>query len=478
MTARIRLLKQILPDSDFGRGILKLVGGTAIAQIIAFGASPLLTRIYEPETFGIFATLMGLASTLTVISSLSYEVAIPVPRSNIVAIHTIILCLILLGINLVVTTLMLLTFSTAIAEWFLKEAISPNWLLAIPLMVAILGFNQIATYATLRAHDFNAISRSKVIQSTTTAICQAALFFTGAAGLTAGMIVGQIAGAKRLWNAGFPSEAIQYVSLRGIRRTMIRFRRFPLFEGPFSLMNSAGNFLPPVLLVAFFGPTIGGLFALAQRILSAPIGMLVSASSQVFFASAAEANREGTLGTLVARVHNNLTRLVLPSLVLIALTGPSAFSFVFGERWRDAGLVATLMTPWLYMQALGSSVSTVWVIQGNLHHGTIIGFIGFALRCSALFSAIWIRDWIQVIAIFSMVNALYYFAVAVYAVIFSGAKLSKFAIGQVKGLAIAISIALPAGLGVYMGGTFEILVGVTPTCLLMLLYSYRALKNL
>jgi O-antigen/teichoic acid export membrane protein len=478
MTARIRLLKQILPDSDFGRGILKIVGGTAIAQIIAFGASPLLTRIYEPETFGIFATLMGLASILTVISSLSYDVAIPVPRRNTVAINTIILCLILLGIHLVVTTLLLLAFSTEIAKWFPEDTISPNWLFAIPMMVTILGFNQIATSGALRAQNFNAISSSKVIQASTTAICQAALSLTGAAGLIAGMVVGQIAGAKPLWNAAFPSESIKCISLRGVRRSFIRFRRFPLFEGPFSLVNSAGNFLPPVLLVAFFGTTIGGLFALAQRVLSAPIGMLASASGQVFFSSAAKANREGSLGTLVGRVHSNLTRLVLPSLMLIALTGPNAFSFIFGERWRDAGIIATLMTPWLYMQALGSSVSTVWVIQGNLHHGTIIGLIGFALRCSALFSAIWIRDWIQVIAIFSMVNALYYFVVAVYAVHFSGTKLSTFVTGQVKGLGVAIAITLPAGIGVYIGSAFPILVGVTLTCLLLLPYSYRALKNL
>ncbi len=478
MIAYARLLKRMMPDSAYGRSTVKVVGGTLIAQVVAFSASPLLTRIYEPSAYGIFAALVGIANILTVISSFSYEVAIPVPRRQLVAVNTIFLCLLLLGTNVILTTLVLLPFTPTIANWLFGDAISSTWLLAIPLLVAGLGFNQIASSAALRAHAFNEIALVRIIQAATTAACQAALFPVGAMGLVGGMIAGHVIGARRLWLTVLPREATKCVSWRNIRRAMIRFRRFPLFEGPFSLVNSAGNFLPPVLLVAFFGTTVGGLFALAHRVLSAPIGMLASASGQVFFASAAQANREGTLAALVSRVHYNLSRLVLPALVLIAFTGPSVFSCIFGERWHDAGLVASLMVPWLYMQALGSTVSTVWVVQGNLHHGTIIGLVGFALRCAALFSAIWIKDWVLVIGFFSIVNAIYYLVVALYAVHFSGASLLAFAHAQCKAIIIAIAFALPAAAGVIAGGTLAMLIGLVVSGVLILPYSHRAIKSL
>ncbi|PLK27162.1 lipopolysaccharide biosynthesis protein [Novosphingobium sp. TH158] len=478
MKAVARLVSRVLPDSAFGRSTVKIVGGTALAQVIAFAASPLLTRIYDPGAYGVFATLVGIASTLTVISSLSYEVSIPVPRGQRMAVNAIFLCLALLGASVVLTTLVLLAFAPTIAGWLFDGQTSPAWLLAIPLLLAGMGFNQIASAAALRARAFNAISGVRIVQAGTTAACQAALFPADGMGLAGGMIAGQLIGARRLWRAAFPDGASEGVNLRNIGRAMSRFRRFPLFEGPFSLVNSAGNYLPPVLLVAFFGPAIGGLFALAQRVLSAPVGMVATASGQVFFASAAQANRDGSLGGLVAQVQNNLSRLVLPAMVLLALTGPDVFAFVFGERWRDAGTVAALMTPWLYMQALGSTVSTVWVVQGNLHHGTVIGLAGFVLRCAALLSAVWIKDWVLVIGIFSAVNAFYYLVVALYAVRFSRASLPGFALDQGKALAVALAFALPTAAGLIAGGMLAVLAGLAMSGLLLLPYYHRVVRGL
>lgn len=478
MKALSRLARRLLPDSTLGRSTAKIVGGTAIAQVVAFAASPLLTRIYDPGAYGIFATLVGIASTLAVISSLTYEIAIPVPRGQRMAVNVIFLCLALLGVSVLLTALVLLALAPLIAGWLFDGQASAAWLMVIPLLLAGLGFNQIAGAAALRARAFGAISGVRIIQASSTAACQAALFPAGGMGLAGGMIAGQLIGARRLWRAAFPEGATEGVSLRNMALAMSRFRRFPLFEGPFSLVNSAGNYLPPVLLVAFFGPTVGGIFALAQRVLSAPIGMVATASGQVFFASAAQANREGTLGVLVTQVQHNLSRLLLPAMVLLALTGPDVFAFVFGERWRDAGMVAALMTPWLYMQALGSTVSTVWVVQDNLHHGTIIGLAGFAMRCAALFTGLWITDWMLVIGIFSTVNALYYLVVALYAVRFSRASLPGFAINQGKAAAMSLAFALPTVAGTMAGGILAVLGGLAVSGLLLLPYYYRVIKGL
>jgi len=43
----------ILPKNAFARGVSVLVGGTVGAQALMVLASPLLTRLYTPEDFGL-----------------------------------------------------------------------------------------------------------------------------------------------------------------------------------------------------------------------------------------------------------------------------------------------------------------------------------------------------------------------------------------------------------------------------------------
>lgn len=46
-------LSKALPKNAFARGVSVLVGGTVGAQALMVLASPLLTRLYTPEDFGL-----------------------------------------------------------------------------------------------------------------------------------------------------------------------------------------------------------------------------------------------------------------------------------------------------------------------------------------------------------------------------------------------------------------------------------------
>ena len=49
------MIKLFKPKSEFSRNVLTLMTGTTIAQAIPIAISPILTRIYTPEDFGLFA---------------------------------------------------------------------------------------------------------------------------------------------------------------------------------------------------------------------------------------------------------------------------------------------------------------------------------------------------------------------------------------------------------------------------------------
>ena len=56
----IKSIKKLFFKSEFNRNVLKLISGSAIANVINFLAIPILCRIYSVEEFGYFQLLFSM----------------------------------------------------------------------------------------------------------------------------------------------------------------------------------------------------------------------------------------------------------------------------------------------------------------------------------------------------------------------------------------------------------------------------------
>ncbi len=65
------------------RNILTLMTGSTIAQAIPIAISPILTRLYTPEDFGVLALFTSLVTIFSVISTGRYEFAIMLPKKRV-----------------------------------------------------------------------------------------------------------------------------------------------------------------------------------------------------------------------------------------------------------------------------------------------------------------------------------------------------------------------------------------------------------
>ena len=63
----ITYVKEILYKGGFVRNVVTLMTGTAIAQAIPILISPILTRLYTPNEFGILALYMAVVSVVAII---------------------------------------------------------------------------------------------------------------------------------------------------------------------------------------------------------------------------------------------------------------------------------------------------------------------------------------------------------------------------------------------------------------------------
>jgi len=61
------LLNKLKPRSEFSKNVLTLMTGTTIAQAIPIAITPILTRLYTPEDFGVFALFIVIIFILKVL---------------------------------------------------------------------------------------------------------------------------------------------------------------------------------------------------------------------------------------------------------------------------------------------------------------------------------------------------------------------------------------------------------------------------
>src|SRR6478752_7286707 len=68
--------------SGYSKNIITLVTGTTLAQAIPIAISPILTRLYTPEDFGVFAIYFSASTVLAVFATGKYEMAITLPEDR------------------------------------------------------------------------------------------------------------------------------------------------------------------------------------------------------------------------------------------------------------------------------------------------------------------------------------------------------------------------------------------------------------
>jgi len=319
-----------------------LAGGTALGQAITVLVSPILTRLYTPEDFGVFGVYASILGIVTVVASLRYEYALPLPEDDETAANILVLCFLLLFGMTTLSWLVIHSLGNQIVTLANVPGLQPHlWL--IPLGMLGAGTYQILNYWAVRKRDFPRIARTRLSRGVARAALQVGVGFahSGPLGLLLGQLAGETAGSISLGLAAWRKDRAPFkaVSLQGIRQAGARYRRFPLFSSWASLLDALSGNVPQLLFAAFYGADVAGWFALGQRVIATPLNIVVDSVAQVYFGEAARLCGEDPRA--MERLFLKLTgRLAitggLPIVVICALA-PLFFTFVFGREWETAG---------------------------------------------------------------------------------------------------------------------------------------------
>lgn len=372
--------------TEFSRNVLALMTGTTIAQAIPLAISPILTRIYTPEDFGVLALFISISSILGVIANGQYEQAIVLPKLDKDAINlTYLGFLISLGLSTLLL-LIIIFFNNQIASLLENKKIA-IWLYFIPLAVLLTGIYNALNYFNVRKKKFKNVSISSISKSLGLSISQIllGLLFLGPLGLILGQVVALLSGNLILWRELKNTKRNNYliITKEEIFKKAFEYRKFPIYSVPAVLLNSTSLNIISLLITSFFGLASLGYYSLSQRIIGAPSRIIGSSFSQVYFQRACvEYNQYGKTDRIFLKTFKKLVLISVPIFLIIYLTIEPLVSFVFGIEWKIAGTYAKIIIPLAAIRFVSSTMSSTVVVHQKQQYSVFMN--GILLLTTAL----------------------------------------------------------------------------------------------
>lgn len=371
------------------------MAGTTIAQLIPIAISPILTRIYAPEDFGIFALYSAMVLMIGGISSANYELAINLPRLDVDARHLVGLSIFISFFVSVVILILVILFNGQITMVLNNPDIG-FWLYLVPLGVFLSGIYMSLTYWLNRCKQFRTQASARVLQASMAIITQTGVGIAspGPVGLVTGSLFGQLSAIfVFVITARKDFLKLKNGSFRKIKSLAIRYKKFPIVQAPSSLAGSSSSELPVLLLGSLFNPAIVGFFALSQRVVRIPVVFIGTSIGEVFRQKASEdySNR-GDSSEIFLSTFKKLALISTPFGLIFALFAPVLFGFVFGDDWRVAGEFAQILTPFFWLSFIVNPLSVMIIIAERQEISLMIQLTQIVATMAALAAGYYVFD--------------------------------------------------------------------------------------
>jgi O-antigen/teichoic acid export membrane protein len=418
--------------SSFGSDVFKLVGGTTIAQAITVLASPVITRLYGPEAYGLFALISSITSILGIVACLRYELAILLPKEDREASNVFGLCLLCAT---VVTGLTVcgLYFGGGILVSYLNAPDLVPYLVLVPPMVLVHGVYISLNYWNSRTKKFGRLSISRVIGALASTGTQLGAGFAGYA--TGGSLIGANLAGTAVTAGVLGSQILREdyavlrgnISWKGMIGGLKRYKKFPLIDTWSTLLNNISWQLPAFLLAAFFSTSVVGYYALGWRMIQFPMSLIGTAISQVFFQRASVAIHQGSLASVTESIFEVLLLLGLFPMLLIAVAGENLFFVIFGAAWSTAGLYSQILSIWAIVWFLSSPLSSIYAVSERIGLGLGLSALNITTRFLSLYVGGVMGSELLAIALFSASGFVTYGIICGIALRVAGASPRKIA---------------------------------------------------
>lgn len=376
--------------STFVKNVLIMATGTAGAQLITIAMSPIVTRLYGPEAFGIMGAFISLTGIIVPVAALTYPTAIVLPRSDKNAKRLIRLSLYIVMIMAILTGLLIFIIKDYIIDVFHIGKLEP-FLYLIPFVILFAGLVQVLKQWLIRIKQFKVTAKVNLFQSIVVNFGKVGIGLVYP--LAVVLILSQVAAnALRvvmmllfIKKSNYNSEYDLPESNLSIKELAKKYKDFPLYRAPEEIFSALSINTPILLLTSFFGPATAGFYSIGNMVLSLPSNLIGQSIADVFYQRITQAANNGEqISKLIKKTTLALIGIGVIPFGIVILFGPYLFELIFGDIWTVAGEYAR----WIALASFAifinkPSVMAIPVLNAQRFY-LVFSIIRFATRTVAL----------------------------------------------------------------------------------------------
>ena len=354
-------LRGLLRNRPAVRSVGELLLGSLIAHGISVVSMPILTRLYTPESYGIFGTYSALVSILSIITTLRYEFSILLPPNDEDAER-------LVAVTLFISCVMFIIIGSIL--WITLIWMNPAVLCVLRPYIGILslsilfcGVSQAFAYRLIRYQQFRVQMRASLAQSLTYLSIQVTggLLRVGTYGLIAAQLIGQAVYACISWRKKL------VLTRQAFSRELIdRYSYLVFYDLPAALIYILQSQLPVLATTGFYSVKEAGWLLLSLRVIEIPSQMLTTSLGRVYLSRAAGSVHQSpeSLYQLATKAIKWLALLGFVPTLLLMTGAPLLFTWLFGAGWRTSGEYLQILAPLLLVNLIVSPLyNTLTVLR-------------------------------------------------------------------------------------------------------------------
>lgn len=350
--------------SFFHKSVAILLSGTAISQLIGIAVLPILTRLYTTEQMGLLAVYTAIVTILLTVVCMRLESAIPIQKDDKDAKSVLYLC-----IQISIVTSLIVLLCIIVTKFYFYEVLGDfsNYLLYVPIGMFIGGvYISVNAYA-LKCEKFELVSKSRMMQAFSCSLVQLSgvMVYQSAIWLIVGFILNLGAGINYLKNKLELKRLFRFESINKNKSIIARNINFPKFSVVESLSNAAGVQVPILLIAYSLSVSEAAFLFLAMKLIQAPMALLGSSISQVYYSQASAELLKGKLAEFTENVLRTAFKIGVGPIIAISILAPTVTEKILGSEWSAVGNYIFLMAPWFVIQFISSPISPIMYVKNK-----------------------------------------------------------------------------------------------------------------
>ncbi|MDC0010721.1 oligosaccharide flippase family protein [Porticoccaceae bacterium] len=373
--------------------------GNAVSHGITFFGVLLLSRVYSPKEFGVYAVVLGCVAILSAVASFQYETTILLPKLENLARLALQVALIAVLGNILIIFL-------AVSLMVVGGWLDIYWL-ALPVAGLFSSVINIGSFLQNRNQQYKRIVGIQVLRALLFVLTALVVSPLGTFdnGLVVGMTIAYVVPGFWVLLVDFRRSKLYEVKLSKSRCIfwIKKHNKFLYYSAPAVFVSTIASQAPVFLLTVFAGAAQAGYYAMVYRAVMAPVMLFSKAVNRIYMQSVTAKMAAGDIiyPFTVLLIKRCIAPGCLVGGVMLVLFYFGALEFVLGRQWVGVDTLAAVMMPAFLVSFIGKSISGFAVLGRNelglIYQLLLLTLVSSAVVLSTLMSG-------DIVVIFSCIS--------------------------------------------------------------------------